>query len=184
MKQTPLFRSIVFVSYMAGTLLLASCNKEAISNPQPVPDNAATAAAITSSDINDVKLPDGVLGKYYDRGSRTLYRGKAGTDNAILSLDYFNEKKMVASPGNKALVCGYGETNFVKQGWQYLIRYDAKKGIITLAPNDVMAAAIKPNSFKTLAAIYDATTKTFNFLTRFTDMNGNENEVFDILTKE
>jgi hypothetical protein len=182
MKQTPLLRSIVLISCTVSTMFLASCKKEAVSTPSPALDEAA--ASLKSSELNTAISPFGVIGKYFDRGSRTLYRGKAGVDNAILSLDYYNEKKLMPLLDPKSLVCGYGETNFVNQGWKYLIRYNVKTGEITLAPNDVMAAAIQPNSFKTVAATYDATTKTFNFLTRFMDKNGNENEVFDIMTKE
>jgi len=186
MKKTPLFRSIVFVSCFVGSIVLFSCKKEAISTPQPALTNAISGLSNTakSSDISNAISPSGILGTYGDRGSRTLFRGKAGVDNAILSLDYFNSKKLVPSRDDKALVCGYGETNFVNQGWQYVIRYNFQKGEITLAPNDVMAAAIQPNSFKTVLAIYDPYSKTFNFMTSFMDKNGNENQVMDILTKE
>lgn len=186
MKKTPLLRSMLFVSCSVFSMALFSCKKEVISTPKPETLNvtASTAETIKSSEISTALSPFGVSGKYFNRGSRTLYRGKAGVDNAILSLDYFNEKKVAPSFNNKSLTCGYGETNLVNKGWQYIIRYDFKKGEIRLAPNDVMAAAIQPNSFKTVAATYDATTKTFTFMTRFMDKDGNENEVLDILTKE
>ncbi|TKK64275.1 hypothetical protein FC093_22870 [Ilyomonas limi] len=186
MKKTPLLRSIVFVSCFVCSIVLVSCKKEAVSTPEPAVSTAsqASATAMRSSEISTAISPFGVLGKYFDRGSRTLYRGKAGVDNAILSLDYFNEKKVVAAFDTKSLTCGYGETNLVNKGWKYLIRYDMKKGEITLAPNDVMAADIQPNSFKTLTATYDAASKTFNFMTRYTDKDGNDNDVFDIMTKE
>ena len=166
-------------------MVLFSCKKSSISTPKPGLLNTATAAkANTGSEKSTASSTFGVSGNYFNRGSRTLYRGKAGIDNAILSLDYYNEKKVVPSLDTKSLMCGYGETNFVNKGWQYIIRYNIKKGEIILAPNDVMAAAIQPNSFKTITASYDAAAKTFNFMTRFTDKDGNENEVFDILTKE
>ena len=186
MKKTTLLRSMVFVSYCVCSTVLVSCKKDAVSTPQPATVNVSppSSDAMNSSETSTASSLFGVLGKYFDRGSRTLYRGKAGIDNAILSLDYFNEKKVAATFDTKSLVCGYGETNFVNQGWQYIIRYNFKTGEITLAPNDVMAAAIQPHSFKTLTATYDAATKTFNFMTRFTDKDGNDNEVFDILTKE
>lgn len=180
MKKTPLLRSIVLVGCVLGTMFLTSCKKEAVSTPAP----ALNEASMKTSEISNAISPQGVLGNYFDRGSRTLYRGKKGPNNAILAIDYINEKKITPSLDQKSLVCGYGETKFVNQGWKYLIRYNVRTGVITLAPNDLMAAAIQPNSFKSVAAIYDATTKTFNFLTRFIDKDGNENEVFDILTKE
>ena len=180
MKKAPLLRSIVFVNCLVCSMVLFSCKKEAVSTPQMV----ANTTEMKSNTISTAIAPSGVLGNYFNRGSRTVFRGKAGDDNAILSLDYINDKKLKPSLDDKGLVCGYGETNFVNQGWQYVVRYNLQKGEITLAPNDVMAAAIQPNSFKTYAAIYDPFTHTFNFLTSFMDKNGNENQVMDILTKE
>jgi hypothetical protein len=183
MKRTPLPRSIVLVGCFVCSAALFSCKKDAVSTPAPATVQV-THDATESSKISTAISPFGVIGKYYNRGSRTVYRGKADVDNAMLSIDYFAYKKVVPSPDTKSLVCGYGEMSFVNQGWQYLIRYNFKTGEITLAPNDVMAAAIQPNSFKTMVALYDAGTNTFNFMTRFIDKNGNENEVFDIMTKQ
>ncbi len=185
MRKTSLLRSLVIVSCAVCSILLFSCSKEVTSKPQVAAVSTTSAdAAMKSSAISTAISALGVLGKYYDRGSRTLYRGQENGDNIILSIDYFNDKKIVPSLDNKSLVCGYGETNYVNMGWQYIIRYNPKTKEILLSPNATMAAAIQPGSFENRFALYDAASHTFNFLTRFTDRNRNENEVFDILTKE
>lgn len=185
MKKTSLLRSMAIVSCAVCSTAFFSCTKKVTDNPQPaVVSTASSADAMKSSAISTAISPFGILGKYYDRGSRTVYRGQEAGDNVILSIDYFNDKKITPSLDNLSLVCGYGETNFVNMGWQYVIRYNPKTREILLSPNAVMAAAIQPGSFETRYAIYDASSKTFNFVTRFTAKDGNESEVFDILTKE
>lgn len=191
MKKTSMFHTLLVVSCSFVCLFLGSCRKDA-GTPETVSTSSSAVSSLSGSSEmlngNEISLaisPSGILGTYSVRGSRTVYRGQANDngDNIILSIDYINEKKILPSPETKSLTCGYGETNFVNQGWKYLIRYNKATGKITLAPNDVMAAAIKPNSFECLSASYDAVYKQFFFQTRFTNLDGNENEVVDILAK-
>ncbi len=169
-------------------LILAGCSKNISSTPEAASlstEKAVTESA-TSGSITSAFSPYKVLGNYSLRGSRTKYRGQANDqgDNIILSIDYIGERTVETLRDEKALTCGYGETNYVNMGWQYIIRYNPKTKEILLSPNDTMAAAIAPNSFEMLYAAFDPVSHSFTFQTRFTDTDGNENEVLDILSKE
>ncbi len=188
MKTQMSFRAIALGAISVSILGLASCSKNLNSEPQasPASTEKTVPASISSEDITSAGPLSNVLGNYSLRGSRTKYRGQANAqgDNIILILDYFGERIIEPLRSEKALTCGYGEPNLTSQGWKYVIRYNPAKKEILLSPNDTMAAAIKPNSFEQLAAVYDARFGSFTFQTRYTDSDGNENEVIDILNKE
>ncbi len=188
MKKNVRLQAIILSFLSAGILLLSSCEKKDVGLPEietastekPVPES------ITNQNAATAFLPNKVLGLYSLRGSRTKYRGQANEngDNIILSLDYFGERTVVVSKADKVLTCGYGEPNLTNQGWKYVIHYNTSTKEIILTPNDTMTAAIKPNSFEMLYAVYNPVYHSFTFQTRYTDTDGNENEVLDILNKE
>ena len=180
-------RTIVLGVASLGILGLASCSKNISIEPQVASANSEkTTGSIAGTDMTSANPLNKVLGDYSLRGSRTKYRGQANDegDNIIVILDYFGDRTIEPLRSEKALTCGYGEPNLTSQGWKYIIRYNPKTKEILLSPNDTMAAAIKPHSFEQLAAVYDAAFGSFTFQTRYTDTEGNENEVIDILSKE
>ena len=172
------------VCLIAGiSFCLPACKKEQLVNKDQLVNSSSVQEKISGpADAFSIKR---IIGNYSVRGSRTVYRGVKDGDNIKLSLDYINEKRIVPlSKQDSSLTCGYGETGYVNKGWKYIITYDKATGQIKLAPNDVMAAAITPGSFQTLYTYYDPVFRTFNFQTIFNDLNGDDNEVFEILTGE
>ena len=188
MEKKHRFQTIALSIVSVSILGLASCSKNISSSPQVslTSTNKSTTDPLTNQSITTAFSSFQVLGLYSLRGSRTKYRGQANPDgdNIIVIYDYFGEKTIETSRADKSLTCGYGEPNLTSQGWKYIIRYNPMKKEILLSPNDTMAAAIKPSSFETLAAVYDPLYHSFTFQTRYTDTDGNENEVIDILNKE
>ncbi len=170
-----------------GILAITSCRKDA---GLPVMTESATdkvsEASVAGESLAAAFSPYQVLGNYSLRGSRTKYRGQANEngDNISVIFDYFGERTLTELRSDKAVTCGYGEPNLTSQGWKYVIRYNPATKQILLSPNDTMAASIKRGSFEVLAAVYAPAYGSFTFQTRYTDKDGNENEVIDILNKE
>ena len=160
---------------MLAPALLVSCKKEVATET-----NAAVASTISADE--SALAGNTIIGNYSVRGSRTSYNGSASDTTATYSLDYRWEKKLKRAT-DESLMCNYGDAGLWQQGWGYIISVDKTTRQIMLAPNDAMAAAIQPGSFQTTSTSYDPVYKTFNFLTKYTDLEGNDNEVFEILTK-
>lgn len=182
------FKFFTIASGILCVLAMTSCEKNANDMPQNLTESTEKAAVNQPSDLSITSpySPYKILGLYSLRGSRTKYRGQANQngDNIIVIYDYFGEKTIETSRSDKGFTCGYGEPNLTSLGWKYIIRYNPISKQILLSPNDTMAAAIKPDSFEALAAVYDPALHSFTFQTRYTDTDGNENEVLDILNKE
>ncbi len=182
------FGFLTIASGIVCVLAVTSCEK----NVSNVPQNSAEGAEKTAIDLQSGQnvtfpyAPYKILGLYSLRGSRTKYFGQANDngDNIMVIYDYFGEKKIETSRSDRGFTCGCGEPNLTSLGWKYVIRYNPVSKQILLSPNDTMAAAIRPNSFEALAAVYNPASQSFTFQTRYTDTDGNENEVIDILNKE
>ena len=164
---------------MLGLTVLTSCTKEVAEQP-------AQAVSVTTAE--SAQYADSVLAKFFSapfgtRGSRTSFVGVVSDTTAYISLDYFIDKKFRYA-GNEKLVFDYGDFSLYRKGWQYEVMYDRTSGSIVLAPNKVMADQTVPGSFKTIQAIFDKSTSTFNFMTEVKDLDGNVHQVVEIITRK
>lgn len=180
---------LAFVPAAFACLLLTNCSKEAVSKSEPTVSTSASdkTAPLTDAIVNDL-APNGVLGQYMVRDSKTIYRGQANSQgsNEIIHLDYIEVPKTLSVAADKKhLTMPYGPSNYVDSGWAYLINYDKVTNIITLEPNAAMIADIEPGSFETLLATYNPKTKEGNFATRFTALSdkGNETQITEYFHK-
>ena len=176
--------NLVFLFILVSFIF--SCKKETIQSSTVATGPAVTALTGSDSILRAINAVP-VIGNYSTRGSQTIYDGQANPDgsNIKLILDFFIQKKILPSPDKGHLTCPVGYGKYMERGWKYVIGYDFKNKQLTLAPNEAMAAQIVPGSFETLYAVYDASSKSFVFQTRFTALedNGNESEMIEPLVK-
>ena len=104
------------------------------------------------------------------------------TDTNVLIFD-FTLRKTFGKGEKSRLSIAYGDPQFVDRGWKYEITLDTKTGGILLSPNNKMEAGIVHGSFQIISATFDQSTQTFEFITRFKELNGNKNEVAETIFK-
>ena len=156
--------------------MLAACSKEVdtkgFGDAQDVQTSQrANSTAAISPVINFFKTP------FISQINTTTV-----TDSSILVFDFI-EKKNFTKGEKKYLLLPFGDGQFISRGWKYQILIDTTTSAILLSPNDTMKAEIIPGSFKILMATFDLPTKTFNFITRFKELNGNKSEVAETVFK-
>lgn len=104
------------------------------------------------------------------------------TESNVLVFDFTDQKTFTA--GKKgSLLLPFGDGQFYDRGWKYQVSFDTVTYAVFISPNDTMTAAIIPGSFKVEMATFDAASKTFNFITRFRELNGNKSEVAETVFK-
>lgn len=158
--------------------MLAACSKEVgmkasfnkVENVQTNPTDNSTA--VTSPVINFFKTP-------FISQINTF----TVTDSAVLVFDFI-EKKNFTWDKKDYLLLPFGDGQFISRGWKYEISLDTTTNAVLLAPNDKMRSEIFPKSFKVLMATFDPASKTFNFITRFKELNGNKSEVAETVFKK
>ena len=162
-----------------GTIVFASCTKEVTSN-----EAKSVTATESSALISDTAIIKFFKGTFGSRGSRTDFRGSVTDTTAIVSLDFFIQKKFTPAGENKLLL-DYADGGLSSKGWKYIVTIDKRTGNIFIAPNDVMAAAIVPGSFNVVYVAFDKFSATFNFLTEAKEAKTNiVHQVNEIVTKQ
>lgn len=195
MKHTKISMRPLIASASLFLLAAAGCSKEAVQQPTSATTITTEKAAIASvaslspdAGIAGLALnPKSLLGDYTSHCEKTIFMGQANSSgsNVLIHLTYLNQPKtMVASPDKKHILASFGLDDKYKT-WQYVIGYDRATKQIVVEPNEAMAAAIVPGSFKSLLAAYDAKTQSWSFATRFTSLtdNGNETELDETFWK-
>jgi hypothetical protein len=170
---------------MLGITVFASCSKDVNNKTTGIQQQSEWSLQESSS----VAIADSSVIKFFrapfsSRGSRTDFRGEVSDTTAVISLDFFMEKKF--KPGiEQRLLLDYADGGLSKKGWQYEVIIDRRTGTIKLIPNSIMEAQIVPGSFKTVVATYDKYTNTFTFLTEAKEANNNlVHQVTEIITKQ
>lgn len=168
---------------IAATIIFIGCSKEL--GTKPVTPSAVNAAqAATSELVSDTAIAKFFRSAFGSRGSRTDFRNEVTDTTAIISLDYFIEKKFIPAGKNKVMM-NYADGGLTNRGWKYILTIDPKTGSLSLAPNEVMASQIVPGSFKVLTVTFDRYTSTFNFFTEAKEASNNiVHQVFEIVTKQ
>jgi hypothetical protein len=105
------------------------------------------------------------------------------TDSSLLIFDFTDRKSFIRGAKDELLL-PFGDGQFYTRGWKYKISFDTTSCVVLVAPNDTMQWQLVPNSFKVLAATFDPASKTFNFITRFQELNGNKSEVAETVFKK
>lgn len=105
------------------------------------------------------------------------------TDSSIMVFDFI-EKKSFTKGDAGYLLLPYGDGQFISRGWKYKLSVDTATDNILLFPNDTMQSEIVAGSFKTVMATFDLASKTYNFITRFKELNGNKSEVAETVFKK
>ena len=79
----------------------------------------------------------------------------------------------------------YADGGLSNKGWKYVVTIDKRTGNISIAPNDVMDAAIVPGSFNVVYVAFDKYSSTFNFLTEAKEAKNNiVHQVNEIITRQ
>lgn len=184
MKQTQKLSFRVFSALCLVAIITFSCKKESVTGNnnsaglKPIQENS------TSQDFSVAAGPiDKLVGSYATTGTRILYIGNRADSiiTAEINLSDSSPKTMSAL-NDTTLACDYADLG--SSGWQYIITYDKVKKQIILTPNDVMASGIKLGSFITYSATFNRATRTFNFVTGYTNSSNNDRTVYETLVKQ
>ena len=160
--------------------ILAGCSKEAGIKP----------CVINSQDNQAAQTPEHSTREtspilHFFRGSFiSQVNTTSVTDSGSVLIFDFTVKKNFEKGANNQLSIAYGDPQFADRGWKYEITVDTTTYEILLSPNDKMKADIVPRSFQTVAATFDRSTRNFNFITRFKELNGNKSEVAETIFKK
>ena len=167
---------------LLGTVIFTSCSKEVTKSN--VQNEASVSSVQSSALISDSAAVKFFKGSFSCRGSRTDYRGSVTDTTATISLDYFLEKKFTPAGQNKLLL-DYADGGLSNKGWKYVVTIDKRTGNISIAPNDVMDAAIVPGSFNVVYVAFDKYSSTFNFFTEAKEAKNNiVHQVNEIITRQ
>ncbi len=127
-----------------------------------------------------------VAGSYSATGTRTGYVGpiSGGVVAYVIPIEDYDPDKVLAPLDPETVVTNYADLGV--SGWQYVITFDcATNTIVSVGPNETMAAGISANSFKVIQPpTYDPATGTFHLVTAYTNTSGNERLQDETLVKK
>ena len=127
-----------------------------------------------------------VAGSYSASGTRTGFVGtvEGGVVAYVVPIEDYDPDKVLAPLDPVTVVANYADLGV--SGWQYVIVFDCGTNtIVSVGPNDAMAAGITANSFKVYQPpTYDAATSTFHFLTGYTNTAGNQRQIDETFVKK
>lgn len=181
-------KTFVSVSRLSALCFIAimafSCKKESAASGNNVPGLSPVQDGKTSREFSTAAGPiDKLVGTYTCSGVRRLFIGnRADSIIAVeVNLADFSPKTMTAL-NDSTLVCDYADLG--GSNWQYIITYDRVKKKVIVAPNSIMASSIEAGSFVTFSATFDRASRTFNFVTGYTNSSGNDRTVYETLVKQ
>lgn len=155
---------------------LAACSKE-----MGLKDPNDTRVVQTSQSNNSTTTTSPVI-NFFKTPFISQINTTTATDSSILIFDFIETKSFTRGE-KKYLLLPFGDGQFISRGWKYQVLIDTTTNAILLSPNDKMKAEIVPGSFTILMATFDLPSKTFNFITRFKELNGNKSEVAETVFK-
>jgi len=158
--------------------MLAGCSKQVDINTP-----SADVQDIRTSQSTDLESSAFSIINFFKTPFISQINTTTATDSSIVVFDFI-EKKSFTKGEKKYLLLPFGDGQFISRGWKYQVSIDTTTNTVLLAPNDTMKAEIVPGSFKILMATFDPATKTFNFITRFKEPNGNKSEVAETVFKK
>lgn len=166
------------VAALLAVIMLGACSKEV--ETQTFDGNSADKLLSQES----YSIRDTFSLVHFFRGSFiSQVNTTTRTDSNVVVFDFIFKKRF-SRAGNNAVSVPFGDAQFADRGWKYEITYDSIINKVSLAPNDIMSAGIVSGSFKIVQAGFDKVNQSFNFITRFTELNGNKNDVGETLSKQ
>ena len=155
--------------------MLAACSK--VVDVKDAPDNVQTGES-----ANSMTTASPVI-HFFETPFFAQINTTTRTDSSVAVFDFTDRKSFIRGKKDQLLL-PFGDGQFYSRGWKYEISFDSATYAVLVAPNDTMQSQLYPNSFKVLTATFDPASKTFNFITRFRELNGNKSEVAETVFKK